>query len=250
VLQEGLDTPVEPTDTVQVPAGPFIFGATEQQVDAFVNSSRINFSGMIEQTRSLFVTPPQLIELPAFLIDQFEVTNRQFQAFVKATSYRPDDPEEYLEDWLTPEQYPSWAADFPVTWVSQSDAEAYCSWRGGRLPTEQEWEKAARGEKGNLFPWGSELPHYDIANYATERMEPYGNRPQDISIYEAYDLAGNVAELTSTIVERDTGPAVAVRGGSFNAARRELLTFYRAFISEKSRNRFTGFRCAHDPPSE
>ncbi|WP_447975219.1 formylglycine-generating enzyme family protein [Nitrospira sp. Kam-Ns4a] len=123
---------------VLIPAGPFLRGSPAGQGDPD------------EQ-------PQRTIELDAFYLDQHEVTNRRYQAFLKATGHRvPEhccDPGYNL--WQGTEIAPA-LLDHPVVNVDWFDAEAFCRWAGKRLPTEAEWEKAARGADGRLYPWGNE----------------------------------------------------------------------------------------------
>ena len=138
--------------TVRVPAGKFTFGAENEDFSVYLQFSRANFPGMLERLRRSFVIPPQRLELPEFHIDQLEATNQQYREFVLASCYQPVNAVNYLKHWSDAAAFPTWAATFPVVWISQQDAEAYCRWRGGRLPSEQEWEKAARGGDARRFP--------------------------------------------------------------------------------------------------
>ncbi len=237
--------PSDPREGMKpVPAGQFLYGASEAQIEFYLAQSMVNFPGMAEAIRESFVTPQQTPQLPAFHIQEFEVTNQEFKAFLDATGYRPQNPANYLKIWQGA-TYPDWAETFPVVWVSQKDASAFCSWRGGYLPTEQEWEKAARGADGRFFPWGNVFPGEDVANYSTQQAEPVGNRPGDESPYGIYDMGGNVAELTQSVVEIAGQPHAVVRGGSFAAAGREMLTMHRDLgATPEDRRADLGFRCA------
>jgi formylglycine-generating enzyme required for sulfatase activity len=230
--------------------GSFLYGATEEDFKRFMATRSLDFPGMEERMRRLFVIPPESLSLPTYYMDTFEVTNREFRDFVRATDYRPQKDRNYLRHWSSPTDHPDWAAEFPVTWVSQTDAMAYCKWRGKRLPTEEEWEKAARGGDGRHFPWGNSLPTREVANYKSKRAEPIGNRPEDQSPYGVYDLAGNVAELTSS---REGAPSKAkpvVRGGCYKADSRAMLSYYRQLIrSPDHRAAHIGFRCLADKPT-
>ncbi len=243
--------PPEPdlSGMVEVPAGTFTFGTTEELFQSFAKAGTLNFPGMVDNLRQDFVIPPRSVELPGFFIGQFEVTNEQYLEFVSETGYRPEDSKNFVKVWTGTNSFPEWAATFPVVWVSQRDAAAYCEWTGGRLPTEEEWEKAARGTDARVFPWGSTPPDRETANSLTNQVEPYGNRPGDVSPYDIYDLAANVAELTSTVVQRNGREQVVVRGGSFKTAAREMVTFYRFLnLGQSGRTERVGFRCAADPP--
>ncbi len=241
--------PPAPTEgMVLIPGGKFTFGATTKQIDFYIGQSTMNIKGMKEALRKTFVTPPRTIDLPDFYISEFEITNQQYRDFVLATGYHPSDPTNYLKQWTGPTEYPGWAAGFPVVWVSQEDAEAYCKWRGGYLPSEEEWEKAARGTDGRYFPWGNVYPVPEKANFNTDAMEPAGNRPEDISPYGVYDMGGNVAELVSTRVQQDGQAFAVIRGGPYFGTAREMLTYHRGLTPlSQTRGEAIGFRCAYRP---
>ncbi len=235
-----------PVPQVRVPAGKFIFGASEEHFKSFMAHSLVNFPGMAEKIRRMFVMPAREMRLPEFSIDQFEVTNEQYRQFVRATGYQPRDITNYLKVWTGKTSHPTWAETFPVVWISQEDAEAYCKWRGGRLPTEEEWEKAARGTDGRMFPWGNDYPSVETANagFQDSKAEPIGNRSGDKSPYEVYDMGGNVAEITSTTVKEGNQVRVVIRGGTYLGAGRETATFNRTLIAGPAvRSESIGCRC-------
>lgn len=229
--------------TVRIRAGTFQFGATETQLAFYLKQSTFRFPGMEEKFRQLFITPPRPVQLPEYSIDQFEATNEQYGNFVRATRYRPPNSPDYLKHWSGLTSYPDWAATFPVVWISQQDAQAYCKWRGGRLPTEEEWEKAARGVDGRYFPWGNVFPTADTANFNTNKPEPAGNRPGDKSPHEAYDMGGNVSEITSSRLNQGGQVRIVLRGGSFRGMAREMLTYQRAPAPSDTRSDALGCRC-------
>ncbi|MFB3903852.1 MAG: formylglycine-generating enzyme family protein [Acidobacteriota bacterium] len=235
---------------VRVPAGKFTYGTTEEQFQSFVTHSLINFPGMVEKLRKSFVIPPREIDLPEFMIDQFEVTNEQYREFVAATGYEPANTRNYLKLWTGRTSYPEWAGTFPVVWISQEDAQAYCKWRGGRLPTEEEWEKAARGTDGRMFPWGNDYPSKETTNFGfgSGRAEPVGNRADDKSPYLVYDMGGNVAEITGTTIQDGKEGRVVIRGGSFVGGGRDASTYKRAITTKALvRAETVGCRCAGKP---
>lgn len=233
-------------EMAKVPAGLFLYGATEDQFQLYLGQTQVGFPGVKERLRNSLVIPAQPVNLPDFWMDEFEVTNRQFAAFLKSSGYQPSSRVNYLKEWQG-STYPDWAGDFPVVWVSAEDAEAYCHWRGGRLPTDQEWEKAFRGPSGALFPWGNNLPGRETTNVGTGKMEPVGNRPGDLSPFGIYDLAGNVCELVGNPVEHDC----VMRGSSFQGGLRSVIGFHRSpGLSAQDRAGNLGFRCASDRPPE
>jgi formylglycine-generating enzyme required for sulfatase activity len=232
----------------EIPAGLFVYGATEEQFEALLSYSLMNFPGMREGLRAMLTIPARGQSLPSFFIEEFEVTNRQYAAFLEATDYRPGNEANYLKHWPSSGRFPDWAAEFPVIWVSPEDAEAYCRWRGGRLPTDEEWEKAARGTDGRPFPWGREPPATATANYGSDRLEPVGNRPGDRSPYDVFDLAGNVSEITATLLRFQGREVHTVRGGAYSSGLRDLFAYNRYLgLAPHDRAEHIGFRCVVDP---
>jgi formylglycine-generating enzyme required for sulfatase activity len=136
--------------------------------------------------------PRHRVPLPTYYIDKFPVTNVQYRRFLEAT--RHPDPKYWTDPKFNePNQ--------PVVGVSWLDAQAYCGWASKRLPTEAEWEKAARGTDGRKYPWGDK---WDPARANSEdggpgKPTPVGSYPQGVSPYGAHDMAGNVWEWTSSL---------------------------------------------------
>jgi formylglycine-generating enzyme required for sulfatase activity len=147
-------------------------------------------------------------ELPEFWIDTTPVTNAEYARFISATDHKPP------QHWKG-EHPPKEIAAHPVTYVSWYDAMAYAEWAGKRLPTEEEWEKAARGTDGRTYPWGEEEPTPDLCNFGENEggTTPVGKySPQGDSPYECVDMAGNVWEWTAS--DYDDKKKV-LRGGSW-----------------------------------
>ena len=200
----------------------------------------------------------------AFHIGRVPVTNRQFETFLRVTGYVPDDEESerFLLHWRG-RQCPSAIAEHPVVFVSWPDARAYCAWAGRRLPTEAEWEKAARGEEGRKYPWGRDEPRSEHANFGRPkggRTMPVGSHPAGASPYGVLDLAGNVWEWCEDVDSPQfylRGPARnprytvqpggrphVVRGGSFLYDAKSLRTHARSSFQPAFRLDGVGFRCA------
>ncbi len=201
------DTWVRPADgmvMVYVPAGEFLMGSAG---DALA----------VDHEK-----PQRSVYLDAFWIDQTEVTNAHYRACVEAGMCRTPGCWEN-SDTNAPQQ--------PVVCVTWDDAQTYAHWVGGRLPTEAEWEKAARGWDGRIYPWGDHAPTCDLANYldCVGHPDPVGSCPAGISPVGALDMAGNVWEWVSDWYASDaysrsaaanpqgpeTGRNVVVRGGTW-----------------------------------
>jgi len=238
---------------VLVPAGPFVMGSEQGLGDA----------------------PPHTVTLDAYYIDQYEVTNAQFAAFLNELGNQDEGGTPWVDvsstygylqqvdgAWQPDEGY----ADHPVVEVTWFGAKAFCAWRGARLPTEAEWEKAARGTDERTFPWGEEIS-CDYANYracAINGSLPAGSHPDGVSPYGVHDMAGNVAEWTADWYaydyykdspaanprgpEESTGDHVASRGGSWYSSATYLRTFHRNHeFTSTSTLRNVGLRCARRP---
>jgi formylglycine-generating enzyme required for sulfatase activity len=142
--------------------------------------------------------PIHKLYLDDYYIGVYAVTNKQYEQFVKETGHRPPD---HSDRSVTPpiwkgKSYPQEYADHPVVCVSWDDATEYCKWAGLWLPTEAQWEKAARGPKGYIYPWGNDWDKYNCRNYessvgGTCRVNDY---PLGVSGYGAYNMSGNVWE--------------------------------------------------------
>ncbi|MCC7202836.1 MAG: SUMF1/EgtB/PvdO family nonheme iron enzyme [Nitrospirae bacterium] len=230
-----------------VPAGEFIMGSTEKD-------------GLVGQSVGVDEIPQRSVYLKAFYIDRYEVTNRQYKAFIDATGHSaPDDKHPGASSWKgnTP---PEGTEDIPVSNITWYDADAYCRWAGKRLPAEEEWEKAARGTDGRQWPWGSDLRgHTCNTRYAGPgQILPPGSVSDDVSPYGVYDMCGNVSEWTSSwylpypgsTLKRDSfGETYKVtRGGSLvMPAMPYSRAAYRANTFKPDyRHRGIGFRCAED----
>ena len=188
--------------------------------------------------------------LHGFYIDRFEVTNEQFLAFISATGHPPPKPADG-GPWFNPE-----LAKHPVVNVTYADADAYAIWAGKRLATEDEWERAARGVDGRVYPWGSEFDRTKC-NVSGKGTALVGSFPGDLSPAGCYDMAGNVSEWTAgwyDAGEHVTVPADGASGPRFRVIRGAAWDYRVASPKVYSRRRalphvrsdFVGFRCAMD----
>jgi len=197
--------------------------------------------------------------LPDYYIDLYEVTNIKYKAYVEATGHVLPD------DWVkNNNDIPEGMTDYPVVFVSWKDAHDYCEWAGKRLPTEYEWEKAARGTDGRVFPWGNEFDKNkgNTPQHGLGKTMKVGSFENGRSPYGLYDMAGNVFEWTAnwyraypgnTHKDPNEGETYrVVKGGSWYDC-----TYYRCGISAPTYNRIFfhpmtknfsfGFRCVQDP---
>jgi len=206
-------------------------------------------------------SPVHNVYLDAFWIDKNEVTNEQYGKCVTDNECEQPDPLSFFHD---PE-----FQDHPVVFVNWFDAQSYCTWAGRRLPTEAEWEKAARGSNGRLYPWGNSMPTSELLNFANhnEGTTSIGSFPDGVSPYGVLDMAGNVWEWTAdwyrdnyysvSPVENPQGPESGtrrvVRGGcwmdnylkSIRTAKRWYNIPESVFSTGSgSKSPNLGFRCA------
>ncbi|HID62288.1 MAG TPA: formylglycine-generating enzyme family protein, partial [Anaerolineae bacterium] len=231
-----VEQPEQPTPEVEmvtIPAGEFIMGSDEGEDNE---------------------KPAHTVSLEAFEIDKFEVTNEQFARFVEETGYQTD--AEKAGETGTWRTYAEGKDNHPVVKVTWNDAVAYCEWAGKRLPTEAEWEKAARGEDGRVYPWGNE---WDPAKANTKEgglrgTAAVGSFGAGASPYGVEDMAGNVWEWTadwyqaypdSDFYSEYFGEKFRVlRGGGWFNDQKTVRSAYRSSSSPDLRNDDVGFRCA------
>lgn len=234
---------------VLIPAGPFLMGSND---------------GLSNER------PEHHVTVDAYYIDQFEVTARRYQKFVESARHGlpprwDDEPARTL-------------SDLPAVGMSWTDAAAYCTWAGRRLPTEAEWEKAARGTDGRRYPWGHMQPFVDIANYnrgvwvsEAVTLVPVGSGLEGMSVryglknggrspYGLSHMAGNAAEWVADWYDREyylkspdknpsgptTGEKRVLRGGSWADLPIALRVTARFSAEPDFEDRTIGFRCAAD----
>jgi len=186
--------------------------------------------------------------LDAFYMDKYPVTNERYQKFIKATGHRSP----YLdEEWAKAhnwkgKKYPRGMAKYPVVLVSWDDAMAFCEWAGKSLPTEEQWEKAARGTDGRLYPWGDEFDERKCNCFLTriEKPTPVDKFPKGASPYGCVDMAGNVWEWTAT--QKDEG--YVMRGGSYFEGDVRVRSYIRPWGRAEVKGLNCGFRCSYVPP--
>lgn len=262
-LQNGKFWSGTPEDMIRIPGGMFLMGSDSNNSGPF---------------------PPSIDELPqsqvyvrTFYIDRYEVTESQYLEFLNSTGSK-----KYPGYWMEggrPDIYPEGHESYPVSDIDWMDARDYCQWAGKRLPTEMEWEKAARGQDGRIWPWGDVFVEgwSNTAEISSKWPSPkgqeifpvkgwkapVGSHPEDKSPYGVYDMAGNVQEWTSSAYATYRGnPARTVeatdrfrvlRGGSYLAKAEFSRAAYRNAVmptigpseSDGWHSDYTyGFRCA------
>lgn len=199
--------------------------------------------------------PVRTITVDPFYLDTTEVTNEQYEAFCKATRHKPP------FYWIGGVP-PAGAAKFPVVNVSWDDAQAYAKWAGKRLPTEAEWERAARGlAEGATYPWGDRAATRKDARYnAVDGPGAVAQFPANA--FGLFDMAGNAWEWCSDWYEQhyyaaaaennpkgpETGLYRVIRGGSWADVPKYLTCAYRSWARQAERSPNIGFRCAKSFP--
>ena len=249
------------TDTVLIPAGPFLMGSPSE-------------SALHGQS------PAREVYLDAYFIDKHEVTIQEYERFIQEGGYRNKKfwtkagwkfiEQNQIQGYLamgqpitTQSNYGLYnAPNQPIIGISWYEADAYCRWAGKRLPTEAEWEKAARGTEGFLYPWGNKMNFenlsYRVAN--GRRTVPVGSFPTGASPYGIVDMAGNVWEWCSDWYDKayytkspsrnpkgpKSGMHRVLRGGGWGATRLQLRSTYRYYDLPTYRGFNAGCRCVKD----
>jgi len=227
-------------EMVQIPEGPFVMGSRDDDSDPDEK-------------------PEHQVYLKSYFIDLREVIRSEYDRFAKMTKRVPRKIEVFEDDpakLLKPE--------LPAIAVTWDDAEAYCKWAGKRLPTEAEWEKAARGERKRRYPWGDEFlqghANIDGSEDGFRYLAPPGSFDAGRSPYGLYDMAGNVGEWVADSYDEsfyqkspyrdpkgpDQGDQRIIRGGSWRETKKNARSSKR-FQAKPWRHDITvGFRCAKD----
>ncbi len=219
-------------EMVYVPAGSFLMGSVNQNADSDEG-------------------PVHEVYLDSFWIDKYEVSNAQYQVCVEAGGCNPPEKGELLNN---PD-----LLNHPVVYVSWTKAKVYCEWAGRHLPSEAQWEKAARGNDQRIFPWGEGINcQYGQFDNCTNGTVAVNSFPTGQSAFGAFNMAGNVAEWVNDYytedyytsrsswinpVGPDYGIARVLRGGSWNNSSSELRTTNRLGLSTSYNNSSIGFRC-------
>lgn len=241
-------TPLPPTPTmtpmviekpdlewVSIPAGPFIVGSSDEQLQRTVgecNTVQGNCEiGWFDQE-----SPQRTIELGSFAISKYETANQQYNLCVRAGVC--ERPKQEINEGI-PYSSLFFEDNYPVVGINFYDASTFCNWIGGRLPTEEEWEKAARGTDGRRYSWGDEFGA-GRSNLSASGPTPVGSYPDGNSPYGVADVAGNAFEWTNTAI---TGKYM-LRGGSWHTPSfRGRTTDRGTKLPPDFANYDIGFRC-------
>ena len=238
-------TSISPKGMVLIPEGIYIMGSYKSLIE-------LKPADLLNTDRHALgpENPAHNVSVNSFYIDIYEVSNGDYMAFIKTEKVRKplfwDNP-----DFNNYKQ--------PVVGVSWKDAQSYCGWKGGRLPTEAEWEKASRGKRSIDFPWGNEAPDRTKINFNLEvkKTTPIGSYGDGKSDYGVYDLSGNVSEWVYDwhLAEfylfspknnprgPEKGHYKVTRGGNWRNNSEDVTTFYRNATVPSMRSKTLGFRC-------
>jgi formylglycine-generating enzyme required for sulfatase activity len=245
-----------PAGMVRIPAGEYVFRVRGVEIEG-------------ENLRGLDVQYPwedsprrghyHRMEIKTFYMDRYPVTNAAFKAFLDASHYHPADDHNFLKQWKDGAPLPGEEA-LPVTWVSLEDARSYAHWAGKRLPHEWEWQYAAQGTDGRIYPWGNAWDEKAVPiPYKGSDLPPpsaVAAHPSGASPFGVEDMVGNVWQWTDEYWDEHTRAAI-LRGGSFYQPQHSYWYFPQAYrldehgkyllmAPSKDRSGTLGFRCAQD----
>jgi len=241
-------SPIDGKKMVLVPAGEFVMGTNK------VDEEKMHLKIGAVKPLYLDQQPSRKIFLDPYYIDKYEVTNAEYKRFLDSTGY-----DELPGHWINA-TYADGAGHYPVTHVTWREALTYALWAQKTLPTEAQWEKAARGTDGRVYPWGNiyEKGKSNMGIDGARELVAVGTYPDDISPYKVYDLGGNVMEWTmdwylaypeSTYKTTRYGKTLKVlRGNAFQSSGHYFLEAYRYSFARTEANpndyfENVGFRC-------
>ena len=245
-----------PAGMVTIPAGGFNFKVTGVEIEGYTWKG-LDFQYPWEDSARR--SHSRRMKMTTFHIDKYPVTHAEFRKFIDATDYRPKDDHNFLRDWVRGAPRKGWEKK-PVTWVSIEDARAYAAWAGKRLPHEWEWQYAAQGSDGRLYPWGNDWSVAKMPPKSKAREMPVpadvDAHPEGASPFGVMDLIGNVWQWTDEFSDEHTR-AAALRGGSAFLPQTSHWYFPQAYQLDqhgkyllmapaKDRSAGIGFRCVVD----
>jgi formylglycine-generating enzyme required for sulfatase activity len=247
-----------PAGMVRIPGGEFLFKMEGIEIEGG-NDIGVDVQYPWENMPRRF--HEHKLQIRAFYIDKYPITNQEFKQFLDASNYHPKDDLNFLHDWRKG-TYPEGWANKPVTWVSLEDARAYAAWAGKRLPHEWEWQFAAQGADARLYPWGNDWR--DTAVPAPQKgrtlagPDNVDTHPQGASPFGVVDLVGNVWQWTDEYLDDHTRAGI-LRGGSYYRPQGSMWYFPQAYRNDQhgklllmapgyDRAATLGFRCVADAP--
>jgi iron(II)-dependent oxidoreductase len=190
-------SPTLPADMVLVPKATITYKLT-------TNEDFIVYPG---------INVPITSKVDSFLVDKYPVTNIQYYDFIQKTGYMPSDSNNYLKNWVGGIYKPG-QEKYPVVYLSYEDMTAYAKWAEKRLPTQAEWQLAAQGTDGRIWPWGNEF-HGTWCNNAFDRSTPVDAFSKGASPYGVMDVVGNVWQMTNDMYFNGADYFTVIRGGSY-----------------------------------
>jgi len=241
---------------LKIPNGDFVFKVNGVEIEGF-NGVGVDVQYSWEDSPRRF--HEHGMRMKSFYIDKYPVTNSEFKKFLDADHYHPKDDHNFLKDWKDG-NYPSGWDDLPVTWVSLEDARAFAAWAGKRLPHEWEWQYAAQGTDGRIYPWGNDWEPSAVPSPDKGRVPrnptAVNAYPRGASPFGVADLVGNVWQWTDEFTDEHTRAAI-LKGGSFYQPQGTIWYFpqaqkltehgkYLLLAPSKDRSAAIGFRCVAD----
>jgi len=245
-----------PADMVKITAADFLFRVQGVEIEGF-NDTGVDVQYPWEDSPRRF--HEHLMPVRSFWIDKYPVTNAQFKKFLDTTHYHPQDDLNFLRDWKDGTFPAGWDGK-PVTWASLEDARAYAAWAGKRLPHEWEWQYAAQGSDGRIYPWGNEwnasavpVPDKGPTMRGPDNVDAH---PQGASPFGVMDLVGNVWQWTEEFTDDRTRAGI-LRGGEYYQPQGSIWYFPQTYkLSQHGKFLLTapsldrsgglGFRCVQD----
>ena len=241
---------------VKIPGGDFVFRVQGIEIEGS-NEVGVDVQYPWEDLPRRF--HEHRMRIKPFFIDKYPVTNADFKRFLDSTHYHPADDLHFLNDWKNG-SFPDGWANKPVTWVSLEDARSYARWAGKRLPREWEWQYAAQGNDGRIYPWGSAWQSSAVPGPDEGRTmrgpDDVDAHPAGASPFGVTDLVGNVWQWTDEYLDEHTRAAI-LRGGSYYRPQGSIWYFPQAYRNDEhgklllmgpgyDRSGALGFRCAAD----
>ena len=245
-----------PVGMVKIPGGLFVFKVKGTEIEGGADPG-VDVQYSWEDSPRRF--HEKQMQVASFFIDKFPLTNAQFKEFLNATHYAPRDAINFLRDWKDG-SFPQGWENRPVTWVSLEDARAYAKWAGKRLPHEWEWQLAAQGTDGRIYPWGNQWQASNVPTPVTGRTmtgpDPVDAHPTGASPFGVMDMVGNVWQWTDEFVDEHTRAAI-VRGGEYYQPQGSIWYFPDTLRNDEhsklllmapgyDRSGGVGFRCVRD----